>query len=73
MTLGEGTPAAPGLYACKIYFGWKLLEWTGKYWSIGEGIAPWAMDIYGWAGPLPDWQGVLAEREKAKPVIEYDL
>lgn len=29
MKIGKGTPQEPGIYACRQWYGWRILEWTG--------------------------------------------
>lgn len=66
MMHGKGKPEDPGLYACEIHFGWKLLEWDGECWHFPERTARWeAGDPVQWVGPLPD------RREAASPGLEF--
>lgn len=68
--VGLGSPTHEGLYAAKIYWGWKLLEWKKGEWWHPDAVARWTADVPAqWVGPLP----ARMNRREAKPAMEFDL
>ena len=73
-------PTEPGIYACEVYYGWKLLEWgsCGMWLHVGLQAGKYPLEIVQWVGPLPApkyFELMDAKdnvREKAKPQ-EFDL
>lgn len=78
MIVETGIPATPGIYACRQYYGWRILEWfDGAWWHVGRG-AKWPIgaagnlgEIEAHIGPLP----VISRDFSVKPKteLEYDL
>lgn len=73
MTVTEGNPTAPGIYAARQWYAWRILEWyDGAWWHVGR-ASKWpakaAIDAH--AGPLP----VIARdfSVPAKDIPEFDL
>lgn len=65
MKLGTGNPTTPGVYACRQWYGWRVLEWTGKEWAYQGRHALWPAGVEpfeAWCGPLP-----FEERDHAPP------
>lgn len=78
-------PAEPGIYACRQYYGWRILEWhDGAWWHVGRS-AKWPiaatgnkMGIDSYIGPLPlisaDFmQSPLADGLRNPTALEFDL
>lgn len=71
LSVAVGKPAFEGLYACEVYFGWKLLEWYNGEWWHGERVGRWtASTPVQWVGPFPERIGI---KPAPKPQAEYDL
>ena len=73
--LGAGVPPVPGIYACRQWYGWRVLEWTGTKWAYEGRTAYWPNStepFEAWCGPLPPPS--RAEAKPAAPVaLEFDL
>lgn len=68
--LGTGEPPVPGIYACRQWYGWRVLEWDGRRWGYQGMMAYWPNStepFEAWCGPLP--RGSYP----AAPALEYDL
>ena len=53
---GDFSPIAPGYYACRDWYQWRVLEWDGKQWWFPGRAAKWGGNkgtVEAWAGPLP--------------------
>lgn len=72
-----GFPTEPGIYACRQWYAWRILEWREGWWhSGGHSSWPKGAEIEAFIGPLPvigrDYSIVESEFLSA-PLQEYDL
>lgn len=71
--MNTGNPVQPGLYACEVFYGWKLLHWDGAVWWFELKVGKWGGNTPAqWVGPLPD-RVLGLSRIDNKPVMEFDL
>lgn len=71
---GTGTPPQPGVYACRQWYGWRVLEWTGDRWAYEGRGAYWPNSTEPfelWCGPLP--ANDYMRQRAPKPAQEFDL
>ena len=77
------SPLDDGLYACRQWYGWRILQWhKGAWWHAGLG-AKWPIAAHGetgieaWIGPLPviskDYTKPPLGIARAPEPMEYDL
>lgn len=73
---GNGDPLEPGIYACEVYHGWKLLEWgpCDMWFHVGLQAGKYPLEVVQWVGPLPAeiyWQ--IQDDKIAKTEKVFDL
>lgn len=68
-----GLPTEPGIYACRQWYAWRILEWRDGWWHPG-GHSSWpkGAEIDAWVGPLPVIGRDFSVQPKAD-AMEYDL
>lgn len=84
--VASGIPAEDGIYACRQWYAWRILEWKRGAWFHAETDCPWPIaarsgetGIEGFVGPLPriskDFTAtpVTARGNPLPPPMEFDL
>lgn len=65
----DTVPPEIGLYAARVFHGWKLLQWRDGEWWIEGFVCRWTGgEVSEWIGPLP---GTTIADKTA--YVEYDL
>lgn len=68
----KALPTRAGIYACRQWYGWRILEWKSGCWVYVGGTASWPMprEVFeAIAGPLP-----APSPTPVKPAaLEFDL
>jgi len=68
--VNTGNPVHSGLYACEVFYGWKLLYWDEGSWWFELKVGKWGADTPAqWVGPLPDKINMC----RSDPPLEFDL